>query len=81
MIHQDIYHNYIYNMKINKLKRLLLYLIYLTFGYLLGLYYGYKKTFIVHGPNSKIIRKNIYYEIINDKVIKYKLQPYLVDKN
>ena len=65
-------------MKINKL---LLFLIYLSFGYLLGLYYGYQKTFIIHGPNSNIIRKNIYYEIINNKnikVLKYKLKPELI---
>lgn len=69
-----------------KIKKLLLFLIYLSFGYLLGLYYGYQKTFIIHGPNSNIIRKNIYYEIINDnknikniKVLKYKLKPELID--
>jgi hypothetical protein len=80
MIHQDIYLNYIYIMNINKFyQRLLLLLIYLSFGYLLGLYYGYQKTFISHGPNSNIIRKNVYYEIINDKIYKYRLTPELVD--
>jgi len=63
-------------MNINKLFLLL---IYLSFGYLLGLYYGYQKTFIVHGPNSNIIRKNIYYEIIDDKVLKYRLTPYIIN--
>jgi hypothetical protein len=67
-------------MNINKFyQRLLLLLIYLSFGYLLGLYYGYQKTFISHGPNSNIIRKNVYYEIINDKIYKYRLTPELVD--
>ena len=65
-------------MNINKLFLLL---IYLSFGYLLGLYYGYQKTFIVHGPNSNIIRKNIYYEIIDDKVLKYRLTPYIINKD
>ena len=66
-------------MNINKLFLLL---IYLSFGYLLGLYYGYQKTFISHGPNSNIIRKNIYYEINNDmqniKILKYRLKPEII---
>jgi hypothetical protein len=59
-------------------NKLLILIIYGTFGYILGLYYGYQKTFIKHGPNSTNIRKNIYYEINGDEIKKYKLKPYII---
>ncbi len=50
------------------------YLIIITVGYILGLYFGYKHIFIKHGPDSNNIRTITY----NHEGKCYKLTPNIV---
>jgi len=54
---------------------MIFYLLFITIGYIFGLFIGFKYFNHFHGPDSSIIKKIKYMEYNNDTINFYKLKP------